>query len=257
MIESVALRAPTSPPETGASRLATPRSRAASKISLASDGSLVLMSTITEPGSAVASTPCSAEDHLTHVGRITDHRERRHRHRRAASAGVCAQAAPLLEQRLGPLARTRVDGRGVPGRRSGGRTSSRPSRRCRPSRSSLIPPRWSSHDDGTSGAACARAGGDRRLSVRAAASTTLPIALRGSASRKRTSRGRLCGASSAATCAISSRSSRGAAGRHDPRDDALAEVRVGLARDGDLEHAWMIRAAPPRPHRRRPCTHLS
>ena len=53
MIDSRASRAPTSPPETGASRLATPRARAAASISRASDGSLVVMSTSTAPAASV------------------------------------------------------------------------------------------------------------------------------------------------------------------------------------------------------------
>ena len=59
MIERVALRAPTSPPETGASIACTSRSRARSKISTASDGSVVVMSTIVDPGAAPARTPWS------------------------------------------------------------------------------------------------------------------------------------------------------------------------------------------------------
>ncbi len=57
MIERRASRAPTSPPDTGASRLATPRARAAWWISRASDGSLVVMSTRTLPRAAPASVP--------------------------------------------------------------------------------------------------------------------------------------------------------------------------------------------------------
>ena len=49
MIESVAARAPTSPPETGASSAATPRPAAASWISTASDGSLVDATGIASP----------------------------------------------------------------------------------------------------------------------------------------------------------------------------------------------------------------
>ena len=57
MIDSRASRAPTSPPDTGASRLATPRARAAASISRASEGSLVVMSTSTAPAAAPASAP--------------------------------------------------------------------------------------------------------------------------------------------------------------------------------------------------------
>ena len=45
-----AARAPMSPPDTGASRVSTSRRDAASAISTASDGSLVVMSTMTVPG---------------------------------------------------------------------------------------------------------------------------------------------------------------------------------------------------------------
>ena len=72
--------------------------------------------------------------------------------------------------------------------------------------------------------------------------TILPIALRGSSSRKRISRGRLCGASLSALSrelaghVVDELALRRAAGSvgHDPADDALAEVGVGLARDGRL-----------------------
>ena len=52
MIDRAAFFAPTSPPDTGASTLATPFAFAASWISRASDGSLVVMSTSTVPGLA-------------------------------------------------------------------------------------------------------------------------------------------------------------------------------------------------------------
>lgn len=57
MMERRASRAPMSPPETGASRVATPWARAAASISRASAGSLVDMSTRTVPRAAPASTP--------------------------------------------------------------------------------------------------------------------------------------------------------------------------------------------------------
>ena len=57
MMESRASRAPMSPPETGASIAAIPRAAAALAISTARAGSLVVMSTRTEPAAAPASVP--------------------------------------------------------------------------------------------------------------------------------------------------------------------------------------------------------
>ena len=59
MIDSAAFFAPTSPPETGASTAPTRFPVAASAISTASDGSLVVMSTSTEPADAPARAPSS------------------------------------------------------------------------------------------------------------------------------------------------------------------------------------------------------
>ena len=70
--------------------------------------------------------------------------------------------------------------------------------------------------------------------------TTLPIALRGSSSRKRTSRGRLCGASSPATWSISVLLVRRVVLGHDPGDDLLAEVGVLLAGDRGLLDAGVL-----------------
>ena len=83
MIDSRASLAPTSPPETGASTEWTPLAFAASAISTASAGSLVVMSTRTEPDFAPARAPCSpritsrtslgkADDREDHVGRFGD-----------------------------------------------------------------------------------------------------------------------------------------------------------------------------------------
>ena len=57
MIDSRASRAPTSPPETGASMLATPLRAANSAISTASEGWLVVMSTRIEPSRQPPSAP--------------------------------------------------------------------------------------------------------------------------------------------------------------------------------------------------------
>ena len=75
MIESVPFFAPTSPPETGASMLATPRFAAASAISTASDGWLVVMSTSTSPDFAAGQRAVVAEDHFAHIVRKADDRE--------------------------------------------------------------------------------------------------------------------------------------------------------------------------------------
>ena len=59
MIASLALRAPTSPPDTGASRASTPFFLASAWMRWARVGSEVVISTITEPGAAPASAPRS------------------------------------------------------------------------------------------------------------------------------------------------------------------------------------------------------
>jgi hypothetical protein len=59
MIDSVALRAPISPPETGASSACAFRVAAACAISMASEGSVVVMSTSTEPALVPAMIPAS------------------------------------------------------------------------------------------------------------------------------------------------------------------------------------------------------
>ena len=57
MIDSDPLRAPTSPPDTGASSVCTPREAATSAISTAKEGALVVMSTSTAPGRAPPRAP--------------------------------------------------------------------------------------------------------------------------------------------------------------------------------------------------------
>ena len=59
MIDSARLRAPTSPPETGASTALQPWATARSLISRASVGSVVVMSTSRPPGFAPARMPRS------------------------------------------------------------------------------------------------------------------------------------------------------------------------------------------------------
>ena len=87
----------------------------------------------------------------------------------------------------------------------------------------------------------ARAQAATAVTRRGAAFWTLPISLRGSSSSRCTTRGRLCGVSSEATWSASSSARRlGALGGHDPGDDPLAEVGVGLAGDRRLAHAGVL-----------------
>ena len=107
MIESVAFRAPTSPPETGASIDSTPRAFAAARISCASVGSLVVMSTRIEPGCARvrASRRSPRTTSRTSRGKA-DHRE----HDVCASGDLGGRIRPhgaALEQRLEPVTRVR------------------------------------------------------------------------------------------------------------------------------------------------------
>ena len=67
MIESLASRAPTSPPETGASTAWTCLALAAWSISIASAGSLVVMSTSTVPGLRAGERAVLAQRDLAHV----------------------------------------------------------------------------------------------------------------------------------------------------------------------------------------------
>ena len=93
MIDSVPLRAPTSPPETGASILPTPRAAAASWISIASDGSLVVMSTRTDPAAAPETAPCPPRNtSRTSAGNPTMAKVTSDA--AATAAGVSAQVAP-------------------------------------------------------------------------------------------------------------------------------------------------------------------
>ena len=88
--------------------------------------------------------------------------------------------------------------------------------------------------------------------------STLPIAFRGSASTRCTSRGRLCGASSRATwSASSSAAGRVARRRDDERHDPLAEILVRRSRPPPPRAPAGARAAPPRPRPRRPCSRRS
>ncbi|MEJ2288763.1 MAG: hypothetical protein P8Y02_08995, partial [Deinococcales bacterium] len=59
MIESVPFAAPSLPPETGASSMATPWSSSAAAISRVVAGLMVLMSTSTEPSSMPSTAPSS------------------------------------------------------------------------------------------------------------------------------------------------------------------------------------------------------
>ena len=93
MIDSVLLRAPTSPPETGASTALQPLAAARAWISRASVGSVVVMSTNSVPAFAPARTPCSEKytsrtscGNPTIVKTTSDEA--------ATAAGESAQAAP-------------------------------------------------------------------------------------------------------------------------------------------------------------------
>ena len=92
MIESRASGA-TSPPDTGASTLWTPRSAAAPAIAAASDGSLVLMSTRIAARAAAGSAPSGPSDHRADLGRIADHGED-HVRGFGHGLGVVGPAAP-------------------------------------------------------------------------------------------------------------------------------------------------------------------
>ena len=100
MIDSVAFLAPTSPPETGASTRGNHFCFAASAISTASDGSLVVMSTKTLPLSDPARAPSGAEDHLAHVTGETDDRKDDVRGG-GDRLGRVGPFRPLTQQRVG------------------------------------------------------------------------------------------------------------------------------------------------------------
>ena len=93
IIDSRASCAPTSPPETGASTLATPLAFAASWISTANDGSLVVMSTSTLPASQPARAP-SGPSTTSRTSRGKPTMLKITSLRSATDFGVSAQVAP-------------------------------------------------------------------------------------------------------------------------------------------------------------------
>ena len=133
MIESVPLRAPTSPPETGASIAVTPRSAAARGDLLGqrrlAGGHVDQHAAWPQPASA----PSLAEDHLAHVAGIADDREH--------DVGLCGRSRGRIgprgaarDERVGLGPRAVVDRHAVARRPSAARTCSCPSRPCRSSR---------------------------------------------------------------------------------------------------------------------------
>ncbi len=75
MMASFASRAPTSPPDTGASRVATDFARASAWIRTARDGSEVLMSQTTLPGRSAGKHAVQRQVHFLDLGGKPDHRE--------------------------------------------------------------------------------------------------------------------------------------------------------------------------------------
>ena len=114
MIDSRASRAPMSPPETGALNPACTNLAFASwKISWAKAGSLVVMSTTTEPGLAPEKNTVFPEDHFSDVSGVAHDGERHvrglcHLSRRRRNRG------PFSGQRLGFFWRSIVNGRRYP-----------------------------------------------------------------------------------------------------------------------------------------------
>ena len=93
MIDSDPLRAPTSPPDTGASSECTPRAAATSAISTAKEGSLVVMSTRTDARPGTAEGPASpSSTSRTSLGKPT--MENTTSLAAATSSGVSAHRAP-------------------------------------------------------------------------------------------------------------------------------------------------------------------
>ena len=115
MIDSRASRAPTSPPETGASTLCTPIFLAASAISTASDGSLVVMSTSDRARRLPASAPSGPRITVrTSAGKPT--MVKTTSDSSATALGESAQRRRARQQGLGLVARAVVDR----GREAGG-----------------------------------------------------------------------------------------------------------------------------------------
>lgn len=93
MIESVALIAPTSPPDTGASSMSIPRARRRSAKDRVDTGEIVLMSTTTEPGLAPSATPCAPNSTCSTSG-VSD--------TITMTMSACAAASAMLPQPTQP-----------------------------------------------------------------------------------------------------------------------------------------------------------
>ncbi len=106
MIDSRASRAPTSPPDTGALTLTTPFSLAAAAISMASDGSLVVMSTRMLPGFEPARVP-SGPSTTSRTSRGKPTIVKTTSLRWATARGLSAHTAPWANSRSA-LARVRL-----------------------------------------------------------------------------------------------------------------------------------------------------
>ena len=106
MMDSRASRAPTSPPETGASTACAPDSSARRAISTASEGSLVVMSTSNAPGRHAPSTP-DGPSTTSRTSSGNPSMVNTTSAFAATSAGSSAQRAPA-SSRASALARVRV-----------------------------------------------------------------------------------------------------------------------------------------------------
>ena len=93
MIDKVPLIAPTSPPLTGASSMATPRSCKAAATSRVTLGDTVLISMTTAPSLAPCIRALLAHEHGLHIGRVRDDADDDIRSRRRLLGRADAHAA--------------------------------------------------------------------------------------------------------------------------------------------------------------------
>uniref|UniRef100_A0A0A9EAU2 Uncharacterized protein n=1 Tax=Arundo donax TaxID=35708 RepID=A0A0A9EAU2_ARUDO len=94
-MERVALRAPRSPPETGASTAAHPAAAAAAAISAAREGSEVVMSTRTPPGARPARAPVEGSRAVERTSEGKPTMRKMTSAAAAAARGLSARLAPL------------------------------------------------------------------------------------------------------------------------------------------------------------------
>ena len=102
MIDSAAFLAPASPPETGASSIRKPFSRACSARAAVTSGRMLEKSMIRVPGSACSKTPPSPARTLLDVGRVGHH----HGHHVGSLDRLGDRAggtSPGVDERLEPL----------------------------------------------------------------------------------------------------------------------------------------------------------